>query len=348
MSVSAKNTSPEQQVLIDWLKNCETEAALEFISRMACLDVEIIKTYYQKGNPTSWNFNDLAWNENTPWSMELIDFIKDDIDWTYLLYNQTVPWSIELMDAFKDKLDLGSQYHMIYYNPKAPWSIELIERFAKQWNWKKLSACEYIPWTDELIDQFKRKWDWWELSENPSLPWNEELIERYEKEWSWEALSRNQALPLTAELIERFKKKWKWKSFSSHSKIPWSNELLEKYIKKWNFSDDGYGDSDEDDREICHQGLSTSRSLPWSIDLIEKYKDKWAWYELARNPAIPWDMDYFEKFDEELSRCYGNFSGNKAVVWTEGFIGKNQEQLFWGAGLNSDTGDGGEFSLSYN
>lgn len=53
MPVPAIDTSPEQQILIAWLKNSDAEAAITHISEVGYFDFEILKKYYQKGNPTS-------------------------------------------------------------------------------------------------------------------------------------------------------------------------------------------------------------------------------------------------------------------------------------------------------
>jgi len=55
-------TTAEQQILIDWLKNSDAEAAITYLSEIAYLDFEIIKKYYQKENATSWDVSWLYWS----------------------------------------------------------------------------------------------------------------------------------------------------------------------------------------------------------------------------------------------------------------------------------------------
>ena len=141
---------------------------------------------------------------------------------------------------------------------------DLIERFAKRWDWRRLSSNTALPWSIELIERYIDRWDWCNLTGNESLPWSVELIERYIDRWNMTRFGWNIALPWSIELIERYEDRWRWNYLSSNTALPWSIELIERYEDRWDWG-----------------SLSSNKALPWSVELIERYIDRWIWGLLA-------------------------------------------------------------------
>ena len=116
----------ERRRFVEILKSINKVKAVNFLSRVSCLNEDLIKKH------------------------------EDNWEWEWLSTSDALPWSIELIKKFKLKWDWGT----LSCNGSLPWTMELIEKCKSKWDWGKLSCNGSLPWSIELIAKFKDKWNW--------------------------------------------------------------------------------------------------------------------------------------------------------------------------------------------
>ena len=67
----------ERRRFVEILKSIGSVRAVEFLSRRACLNEELLERFKDK-----WNWHELSVNEALPWSLALIEQFKDKWDWS--------------------------------------------------------------------------------------------------------------------------------------------------------------------------------------------------------------------------------------------------------------------------
>jgi tetratricopeptide (TPR) repeat protein len=174
-------------------------------------------------------------NSSSKYQKHIDDFApqykKPEDDQDYILplsYDNNFPWSIEMLDLYKDFLDWKGFYYEgsdQYLDP---------DRFESQ----GIGANTAIKWSKEIIDRYLEFWDWRDLSINPSLPWSIDFVNTFFDKWDWETLSRNKALPWSIEFIEAFQDKWNYAKLSGNGGINFTEEILDCFSGKiiWSYN----------------------------------------------------------------------------------------------------------------
>lgn len=95
LAISSQLTQDvERRRFVEVLKGIGKEEAVNFLSKNAFLNEELIERFEDK-----WDYNDsLPKNEAIPWSIELISKYKNKWGWDLFSSNKSLPWSIELFD----------------------------------------------------------------------------------------------------------------------------------------------------------------------------------------------------------------------------------------------------------
>ena len=75
----------------------------------------------------------------------LIENLKDKLDWIELSNNEYLEWFIEFIEKYKDKWcwnyynDNNDTYNGLLYNKSLPWTMQLLDKFIDKWDFKELS-----------------------------------------------------------------------------------------------------------------------------------------------------------------------------------------------------------------
>lgn len=128
--------------------------------------IELIDRYHDR-----WAWSKLSRNTGLPWSSTLIERYQDQWDWggheRGLSCNEAVPWTVEMVNRFRADLDT------IWFaaNCRVPWSEQLVEQFKEELDWNFFSRNEAVPWSMSLIEKYADRLQWRDpgLVSNPGL-----------------------------------------------------------------------------------------------------------------------------------------------------------------------------------
>lgn len=122
------------------------------------------------------------------WDTEQIIEFKDIIKYNEMMFmkNINVKWSLDLIESLKDRIDWGSFYNVngidldlpffkkyknnivfksIYLNKNIDWSNQLLDTYQDYWNWDDLMMCPIVAQVRN-IKKYEDKYDWDKFSSN--------------------------------------------------------------------------------------------------------------------------------------------------------------------------------------
>lgn len=95
---------------------------------------------------------------------ELVSHMMDEAAWKELSKN--FPWTEQLLEKYRNDVD----WNEISGNGNVVWTKSLLEKFKHNLDWHKLSLnCSPLLFTEDNIETFKDYWDWKNLSYNPCI-----------------------------------------------------------------------------------------------------------------------------------------------------------------------------------
>jgi len=286
-------------------------------------------------------------NELVEWDNDLIESIKEKIDWSALWkikkisldviffrkheasidfpsirYTNSIVWSEELLNEFGDKFDWSE-----WLITKEPLStVANLRRFNYKLNWSYVSERINIPFTDEVMEEFKDRWDWEKLSKNKNLPFSVEFVQKYIRKIDFDAASENPAcLPLIYQ-YPRFKK-WNWNKVVMNPAVVYSKEtfkLIYSYYRK-----------QFEEKEKLHRIFkeSTFRTFLARVFFFQLNDGRYflrepfikylPWERLSLNCRIKLDFDFIEKYKEKINFKQAQFTSMHRDVITTEFISQN-------------------------
>lgn len=155
----------------------------------------------------------LAWerlSERFPWTEELLEKHRKQVDWTKVLQNVHVAWTVSMLEKFKEDID----WHQFSKRGRGEaFTSENLEKFQEYWDWSSLSRNCSIYWRFELLDRFADRWDWRGIVNNWSMAglFSMEFWERYREHipfsfldgsYLWREIREEYAERLAGELTE--------------------------------------------------------------------------------------------------------------------------------------------------
>ncbi|MDT8432954.1 MAG: hypothetical protein RQ746_15650 [Bacteroidales bacterium] len=293
-------------------------------------------------------------NESIPWSIELIDFIKDKATWFMLSYHWPLEESEEMLDRYADYHD----FFFISRNWGLTWSPALLMRHADRWDYGYLtpritwdakvdrevletlgrldpegfpSAMKTSPahrLRDPLIieNSLKKHERKCEIRQAEKLE-GDDLLYALEN-FSTHDLASMDNLPWTVDLVDYLSDREDWHDLFSRRNLPVNEALIDKHIDRIPFDDSIKEYS-------CSLGLSNNETMPWSVEFLDKYRDRWNWLQLSFNEGIPRTEELLEAFADHWYWQYiccewGDF-------WTLERIRKYVDRVNWtGLSLNPE------------
>ena len=207
-------------------ENYINQLKVDLISRFYLLSADEIIRYKKILN---FDSNHLMDNESVIWDTQLIDEVKDKIDWSSISrlinikidlpfikrfeqqivfpsiqFSKGLEWSEELLDLYADRFDWSKT--LILRKPLS--TLQNLRKFKDILDWSIVSRGINLSFTDDILEEFADKWDWKRLSYNINLPANSGFILKYIDKLDFESLSRN---PTFIYLIYRYPElRWRW------------------------------------------------------------------------------------------------------------------------------------------
>ena len=322
---------------------------MEFDDELTIREENISKSDWEKMNeimakPGQY-YKGIYKNRAIPWSVEIVDFVKDKLSW--FMFTQIFPLenSVEMLDRYSECLD----FKIISFDWKLPWTPELLERHATKWVYvylthrltsdvntdknvlktlQKIDPKGYIfgkmisnryrkpPIIEpdpELIERKQR------LSQSDSPLEGEDLLFGVEV-FGIDDLAFNPRVKWTSGLIDYLSDRHDWPAIFGNTQMPVTEALIEKYIDKIPFGKN-------EGKIFVIDGISLNEQLPWSVPFIKKFRDHWNWKQLSLNYSIPRTEEMLESFadlwDWEIICCsWGKF-------WSPERIRKYADRLCW-------------------
>jgi hypothetical protein len=150
----------------------------------------------------------------------------------HLMKNKLVKWDYDLIENLKDKIDWDS----IWYLSNVKYDFNFFSKYEKRINFKSITYSANIIWSDELVEVYG---DSFEVDKRTLLPKalsNLKFVRKHKDKIYWPIASRNINFGFTDELISEFAKKIDWYTFSQNIHLPLTIEFLEKYKDKWDYN----------------------------------------------------------------------------------------------------------------
>jgi hypothetical protein len=169
-------------------------------------------------------------NDLVQWDNELLENLKDKIDWTAIWKIKNINLDFEFFKKFEMLIDFNS----IYRSKNLKWTDNLLTMFGDKFDWSKGLITKEPLSTIDNLRRFNDKLDWSYVSQNIKIEFSESIIEEFAEKWDWKKLSSNRNLPLSVEFIQKHIDQL---DFDALSENPKSLELIYKYptSKKWNW-----------------------------------------------------------------------------------------------------------------
>jgi hypothetical protein len=169
-------------------------------------------------------------NDLVQWDNELLENLKDKIDWTAIWKIKNINLDFEFFIKFEMLIDFNS----IYRSKNLKWTDNLLTMFGDKFDWSKGLITKEPLSTIDNLRRFNDKLDWSYVSQNIKIEFSESIIEEFAEKWDWKKLSSNRNLPLSVEFIQKHIDQL---DFDALSENPKSLELIYKYptSKKWNW-----------------------------------------------------------------------------------------------------------------
>ena len=299
------------------------------ISKYYPLKLKLIE-YYKH----IWEFGGcLSQNRSIKWTDDFIMKYIDQLNIWGLRGNHSVPWSLSLIDKLKENKDW--EWEDFGKDIQITSMTELVKNFGANLDWSSLSNNRFIQWTPELIQEYSNNLDWEQLSGNESLPWTKELISKYHDNWDWNRLSLISAIPWSESLINKYYHRWDWSRLCLNKNVPWTDKLIIENANRINWfwlskNPNVATKQDVFDKYYDHwdwEGLSSNENLPWGIAFIEKFKNMLDWERLSENIGLPWSELLIEKFEDKWD--WDNLSTNDFLPWSVELINKYEDNWNW-------------------
>lgn len=312
------------------------------------IDIEFIKRNYSK-----IKFENLSIHNNINWTIELVEFLEDKIDWrkSYILRKFDTDLVLYVLEKHKNILD----WKWISRNIDIVKDIDVIELYVEFWNWSDLSANSNLSIDLNFLTKYKDRLDWDKLSINKSAF---EMIMKFpeSKRWNWLKVVSNPAIVYDSTIFEFLFKHFSDYIVNRTNTIPFikskpiyaflyhvfskqENDLsyfleVEDYLKliPWEYASkngnlklsyqliiDHKDKLDFNDRYFCrkHKEIFTEEFLIQNVNLFDL--NKMFFYDL------PITNKFVNLYKDKIS--INQLSRSETFNWTVDFIEENKEEL---------------------
>ena len=102
-------------------------------------------------------------SEDYPLTEELLEFYKDELEWSGISFNRNIKWNERMIERWKDRIDWNVFSRTVDTGILTPNNIE---RFKDYWDWGELTMR--LTLSCELIDLYIDRWEWWVMRASKS------------------------------------------------------------------------------------------------------------------------------------------------------------------------------------
>ncbi len=192
-------------------------------------------------------------NPNINWDADLIDAVKDRIDFSTLYRATNLVIDYDFLERFETYFDFSALAYfknLVYsedivkaFEPKLDWTtslinrdgfntIENIRRYKNKLDWDTVSGSLRHPIGEEFLDEFEKDVNWVKLSHNPNLKLTVDLLEKYQNKFDFRNLSWN---PAAAKIILQYPKslRWHWNSVLRNEGIEINEKNLDILFRNY-------------------------------------------------------------------------------------------------------------------
>lgn len=319
------------------------QVKVDLISRYYPFTKEELIIYKDVLNFDRYN---LMTNVHITWDYELIQILKDKIDWSALWKLKIVNLNYEFFKKFKDEIFLGPiglSKNILWcdnilnnYGDRFDWSgglilndslstIENLRRFKEKLNWDLVSNWICIDFNRDVIEEFADKWNWKKLSANKHLPLTVDFVIKYLDKLDFDELSRN---PSCISLIYQnpSSKRWNWFKVASNPGITYNDE-------SFNFVYENFKKQNE--TNLIFSPLSKKFELTSFIKnvimnnnnityfLRDEFIPYLPWSDICKHNAIKLPLEFIETNKNKLNFKEHAFLKTHKDVFTKEFILEN-------------------------
>jgi hypothetical protein len=259
------------------------------------------------------------WFGGMPWGPELRACATELVEriagfrWDLFSEVEGFPWTIEIIDRHRDELD----WSRLSQNTGLPWSLELLETFAQRWDWRGLGYNRSILWEAEWVDRLSAHVHWATvdtiaalrgqgerlrgLVNSPTLVWTPEFFDRHhaaieahvarlrpesERYWTHACDANN----WTADLVRHL---------APAGRVPWAN-LCRTGRGLWT-----RGFIDQFRTHLDLGELTQNPEFPW-WQLLDEFAEQLSrdeWHALSRNSGFVPSAATLRRYEDRWSRA---------------------------------------------
>lgn len=239
---------------------------IDLVSRFYPLSIDEVKTNIDRLNFDGYHF---MMSEHIEWDIELVDLLKDKIDWTALFKLKSLKVDIPFINLFIDYIDFktvgicnvvfSNQIHKGFLD-RYPWGSDNILLFLNK-------NEEMIPY---VLAEYKEVINWKVFSRSIALPYI--TIVQYENYIDWDELSKNNKINDVDLVLLHYRVRLDERSISGN--IAYA-DLIRKNPQaltwKWNSVLLNHGFSLEKDAEFLYKNYRENLKLANNESLKKKF-----------------------------------------------------------------------------
>jgi hypothetical protein len=160
---------------------------------------------------------------------ELIEYSDElNFGYYYLMENESINWDYELIDLLKDKIDWDGLWKIknIIIN------YDFIKKYEGRIDFQTLALSKFVNWTTKILEDFEDKLDWSSSINSISLFNNYEILKKYSERLNWDKVSLFNESVSDEKFIIEFENKLNWQKLSANKNLHISPEFLMKHRDK--------------------------------------------------------------------------------------------------------------------
>jgi hypothetical protein len=148
--------------------------------------------------------------------------------YSYLMANDSIQWDIEMIETLKDKIDWDGLWKI----KGITIDHDFIKKYEDRFSFDKLPPSKCVSWTLEIVKDYEDRLDWSGSISSIELFNNYDILKTYSEKLDWDKVSLYNSLVSSEEFIKEFENKLNWKKLSANKNLPISPEFIYKYKDK--------------------------------------------------------------------------------------------------------------------
>ncbi|MCC9043716.1 hypothetical protein LNQ81_13640 [Myroides sp. M-43] len=310
---------------------------IDLVSRFYPLSIDEVKTNIDRLNFDEYH---LMMNEHVEWNIELVNLLKDKIDWAALFKLKSLKVDISFIDRFIDYIDFKTVgiCNVVFSN-------QIHKDFLDRYSWGSDNALLFLNMNEEIIPyvlaEYEEVINWKVFSRSIALPYIS--IVQYENYIDWNELSKNNKINDVDFILLHYRTRLDERSISGN--IAYA-DLIRKNPQaltwKWNSVLLNHGFSLEKDAEFLYKNYKENLKLANNESIKRKFinicllrGDKltsiinsksisyisWSVFNNSNGVALPENL--LEQYKDKIDFTNNSFLMKSSTTISLDFIRKN-------------------------